>query len=257
MDLTEQFADLVRSPSFPLDEAALLIAAHGDPACDVNEALARIDRLAGLVPGADVEALVATLFGREGFVGDRLDYYNPRNSYLHAVLERRRGIPITLSVLAMEVGRRVGVTLEGVATPVHFLVRVADRPDLYVDPFDRGRILEVCDLAPLFDDIAPGVDIGPHLSPTEPVRIVARMLTNLVAVHQRRGDRHNLLWAAQLRTLLPGATADDRRTYGGALAACGDFGRAASVLEQIVADGLSSDLERDRRRIHRLRARLN
>ena len=83
------------------------------------------------------------------------------------------------------------------------------------------------------------------------------MLGNLIAIHRRLGDRDGLLWVTQLRTLMPGSSPDDHRTFGGALAASGDFARAAKVLESIVDDGHAVDPQRELAEAQRLRARLN
>lgn len=257
MEVTERFADLVSQPSFALDEAALLIAAHADPGCDVAANLARLDELAAAVPEPTLPTLTATLFGRFGFVGDQADYYDPRNSYLHEVLERRRGIPITLSVALIEVGRRAGVPLAGVGTPAHFMACTTTGPRRWVDAFAGGRILDRGELDDQFARLAPGIDLDPYLGPVGPRQVVARILANLVAIHRQRNDRTALLWASRLRTLVPGATPDDRRAYGGALAACGDFVRAAKVLESLVEDGSAADPDDELAKAQRLRARLN
>ncbi len=257
VEVTERFADLVAEDDFPLDEAALLIARHGDPTCDVDAGLASLDDIADHVAEPTVEALTTTLFGRYGFVGDQVDYYDPRNSYLHEVLARRRGIPITLSVVLMEVGRRIGVRLDGVGTPAHFLTRTSAEPAVYVDAFAGGTHLSRRDLDTLFARLAPGVDLEPYLGSLPPVAIVSRILGNLVGVHRRRNDRDGLLWATRLRTLLPDASADDRRAYAGALAASGDFVLAAKVLESVVAAGDAADPDGELAQARRLRARLN
>ncbi len=260
MELTERFADaMVRQP-FRLDEVCALIGAHGDHDCDVETTIRRLDDLAELVSSPTLEDMLATLFGVCGFGGDQDSYYDPRNSYLHQVIERRRGIPITLSIVVMEVGRRLDIAIEGVGAPAHFVTRVpgaAGAPDRYVDAFGRGRILERSELDQLFAAIAPGIDVEPYLSALSGPDIVRRVLGNLVAVHRRRGDRDGLLWATQLRTLVPGSSPDDQRTFGGALAATGDFVRAAKVLESIVDEGHATDPERELAEAQRLRARLN
>lgn len=257
MEVTERFADVVSRHPVPLDEAALLIGAHAEPGVDVDQSLHRLDELADAVAQPSLETLLSTLFGADGFRGDRDDYYDPRNSYLHEVLERRRGIPITLSVLAMEVGRRIGVVLAGVGTPAHFLTRTLEPQPRFVDAFGGGRILDRNQLDGFFATIAPGVDVEPYLDPLPPLDILRRMLANLIGVHRRIGDRDAFLWATQLRTLIPGSSADDHRTFGGALAASGDFARAAKVLESIVDDGRTEDPERELAEARRLRARLN
>src|SRR5204862_32917 len=129
VDATGRFADLVngREAELPVDEAALLIAAHAYPELDVAEQLARLDALALWCFAPTLDALVEHLFVDEDFHGNADDYYDPRNSFLNDVLDRRVGIPITLSVLTMEVGRRIGVPVAGVSMPGHFLLR--DRVD--------------------------------------------------------------------------------------------------------------------------------
>ena len=191
MDYTDRFAALLRrpEPEIRLDEAALLIAAHADPATDVEEGLAELDDIAGRCPGASLDDLRRHLFGTEGFRGDDEDYYDPRNSLLHRVLERRRGIPITLSVVTMEVGRRIGLAIDGIGMPGHFLVRCGDT---LFDPFDRGAVLD----ASQFD--------AELLAPVGPVAIVARMLANLKQISIANGDATALEWVLRLRTAIPG-----------------------------------------------------
>lgn len=257
VEATERFADLVSERHFPLDEAALLIARHGDPGCDIDAALAALDELAAAVEEPTLDSLTRTLFVGRGFQGDHADYYDPRNSYLHEVLARRRGIPITLSVVLMETGRRAGVPLEGVGTPAHFLTRTITAPVVYVDAFAGGRRMDRTELEGFFARVAPGIDVEPYLGALEPVQIVRRILGNLAGVHRQRHDRDSLLWTTRLRTLLPGASAEDQRSYAGALAACGDFVQAAKVLESVVAAGDAADPDRELGQARSLRARLN
>lgn len=257
VELTERFADLVARDRFDLGEAALLIGAHADPGCDIEAGIGTLDDLAAAVPEPSVVALSRSLFGDNGFIGDQSSYYDPRNSYLHLVLSRRRGIPITLCIVLMEVARRVGVPIVGIGTPAHFVARHADDDDCYVDAFGGGQVLDRSQLDDRFAVIAPGIDIGPFLEPVPPTQIMLRVLGNLVAIHRRAGNRDALLWASQLRTLVPGSGADDRRAFGGALAACGDFARAAKVLESLVDDGHAADPETELAEAQRLRARLN
>ena len=255
--MTERFADVVTRDPLPLDEAVALVGAHADPGCDVDATVRRLDEIAADVRGAGLAPLLETVFGSWAFTGNQDDYEDPRNSYLHEVLERRRGIPITLSVVLMEVGRRVGVEIGGLGMPAHFMTVVDDRVPRYVDAFSGGRVLDRRQLDELFAALAPGIELDPYLAPVRPTEIVRRVLGNLVAVHRRRGDRDALLWATQLRTLVPGSSADDERNFGGALAAAGDFARAAKVLESIADRGKAADPERARAEAQQLRARLN
>jgi regulator of sirC expression with transglutaminase-like and TPR domain len=104
-------------PEIPLDQAALLIAAHAHPELDVDARLAQLDTLAAGSVGLSSTELATRLFVTEGFAGNESDYGDPRNSYLDDVLDRHLGIPITLSVVMLEVGRRCGLRLHGVGMP--------------------------------------------------------------------------------------------------------------------------------------------
>lgn len=260
MDLTDRFADAVLGDAVALDAAALLLAAHGDPACDVEASLDRLDGIAAEVPGAaqqaDLAAVCHHLFSTMRLAGDRASYYDPRNSYLHLVLERRLGIPISLSVVLIEVGRRLGLELHGVSTPGHFIV-AHPRTDQWIDAFDGGRILDRTGVDRLFARIAPGVAIEPYLAPVSPVDVLRRMLSNLLGIFQQCNDRDGLLWASRLRTVLPGAGADDLRPYAGALVANGQFVQAAKVFEDLAGRDDVADPEGELARAARLRARMN
>src|SRR3954470_1094651 len=142
MDPTIRFAELVAGPEdeLLLDEAALLIAAHARPDLDIGAELKLLDRLAAGIPEGTIEEWRRHLFVDLGYSGDMGRYYDPANSFLNEVIRRRRCMPITLSVLGMEVGRRVGLRFEGVGMPGHFLLRLG--PDVFVDPFGGGRVLD-------------------------------------------------------------------------------------------------------------------
>jgi regulator of sirC expression with transglutaminase-like and TPR domain len=189
---------LVAGAEPPLDEAALALAAGADPDLDPAPWLAELDRLA---EGVDsVPALVRRLFVEEGFTGNRTDYTDPRNSLLPEVLARRTGIPITLSVVAMEVARRAGIPLEGVGMPGHFLVRVAGT-EQYLDVFDGGRRLDRAGCEARFREVTgSAAGFGPELLPRASTRdILVRMLENLRAVYLTRGRPADLEWVLRMR----------------------------------------------------------
>lgn len=151
-EIYRQFAQEVAAPDDDIDlgRAALLIAATEYPQLNVENELANLDSLAAAASsrlGSDREPLYVVnvlselLFDEIGFCGNRDDYYDPRNSFLNEVLSRRLGIPISLSLLYVEVGKRLGVPLVGVGLPGHFLVRHRDLNDLFIDPFHRGILL--------------------------------------------------------------------------------------------------------------------
>ena len=129
----------------PLDDAALLVAACAENDVDVDAAKGMLDDLAASCPGYTLDHLVPHLFGPGRFRANTADYYDPKNSFLHHVVEARRGLPILLSVVWMEVGRRAGAFTAGVGLPGHFVVRVGTRGGVLVDPFAGGRLVSVED----------------------------------------------------------------------------------------------------------------
>lgn len=218
-DATERFSALMLrgEDSVPLDEAALCIAAHGVVRLDVDAELRRLDELAEGCPPT-VRGLVRFLWVEQGFAGDSATYYDPRNSYLDQVVRRRRGIPISLAVLAMEVGRRAGVALRGVGLPGHFVVRVEDEPDTYLDPF-TGRLLDAEGCAELCRMATGQPVVDPAwLAPVGPYAICARILANLKAIAARHGERDALVWITRLRCLIPGVPDSERQELARLLA---------------------------------------
>jgi regulator of sirC expression with transglutaminase-like and TPR domain len=261
VEATERFAELVAGPSgeLPLDTVSLLIAQHARPDLDVDRELGLLDDLASSCPTPTLDGLVTHLFHDLGFAGNAADYYDPRNSYLDQVVARRLGIPITLSVLAIVVGRRLGVPLAGVGMPGHFLLRDRVDPAVFVDPFGGGSLLDREACAAIFRSLhGPDATFDERfLDPVPPQLVVARMLANLRSVFISRGDRSSMLWVLRLRTLLPGASPEDRADLAGCLAATGRFGEAAREYDH-AALGLGGSLgEELSRNAARLRARLN
>lgn len=209
MDPLARFVELVAGPeaALPLDEMGLLIAAHADPELDVAAQLARLDGLAESVSEPTLDGLRRLLFRDLGFTGNEVNYYDPRNSYLHEVLDRRTGIPISLAVVTMEVGRRVGVPLAGVSMPGHFLLRDKVDPEVFVDPFDGGRLLDRRLAQLRFHGVhGPDAPFDPAmLEPVGKLIIVDRQLANLELIARRRTDPFMLTWVLRLRAALPGA----------------------------------------------------
>lgn len=232
---TARFAELVTGPEeeLALDEAALLIAAHGQPGLDVVAELRLLDRLASRISDPTLDGWRRYLFDNLGFSGDVRRYYDPGNSFLNEVVRRRRGLPITLSVLGMELGRRIGLRLEGVGMPGHFLLR--HQPDVYVDPFDAGRILDLAGCAERFRAVnGEGATFRPaYLDPVGPRAILARMLNNLKSVYSGRGDIAALSWVFDLRKVLPGADPLEGREWARVLGATGRFVEAAEEIETL------------------------
>ena len=209
MDAEARFAALVAGDeaALRLDEAALVMAAAIDPSTDVAGGLAALDDLAARCDGSTFDALRRHLFVAEGFGGDEESYYDAANSFLDKVIARRRGIPITLAVVTMEVGRRLGIAVEGIGMPGHFLVRHAD---VICDPFHVGRILDVDACAAIYASLggSGGFDTT-MLAPVGPLAILTRMLANLKRIYTSESDLNALERVLRVRTAIPGAPDED------------------------------------------------
>ena len=187
-----------------LDEISLAIAAALQPGLDDIEWLSALDLIAAGCGEPTPEGVAEHLFGELGFAGNRQAYYDWRNSCLDRVIATRTGIPISLSILMIEVGRRLDVGLVGVGMPSHFLVGVEDDSEVFFDPFDGGRSLDRGGARSLFETItrgqAPWSDA--HLEPTPNREIAIRMLNNLKVVFARRADRVRFAIVMQLRSCI-------------------------------------------------------
>lgn len=201
LDANKAFQDQVNLPDEQIDlfHAALLICAEEYPDLDPGLYLPVIDQWSEtmrqrLPAGADTEAMVRHLnrfmYDELGFKGNSQDYYDPRNSYLNEVMERRRGIPITLSVIYMELGIRLGLELHGVSFPGHFLVKLPYRGgQVVLDPFNGGAALSEQELSDRLQEIfnTEFNDISPFLSAATNKDILVRILMNLKGVYQHQG----------------------------------------------------------------------
>jgi regulator of sirC expression with transglutaminase-like and TPR domain len=237
MDPTARFRELVGGPEaeLPLDEAGLLIAAHANPELDVDAQLARFDDLAAQAGEPTLDGLRRLLFRDLGFTGNEVDYYDPRNSYLDAVLDRRTGIPISLAVVMLEVGRRMAVPLSGVSMPGHFLVRDKVDPEVFVDPFARGLVLDRRGCRLRFHGVhGPDAQFDEaFLEPVGKLLIVDRQLANLENIASVRGETFNLLWILRLRAAVPGADDNVRRRLAVTLGASGRPDEGAAMLDDL------------------------
>jgi len=257
----ERFAEVVRAPEVDLGLACLLLAAEEDPGLEVDGWLGVLDELAGRVSveGHPPDRLRHVL---AGFVGSPEDYADLRSSLLPHVLRRRRGLPILLSVVWLEVARRAGIPAYGVGLPGHFVVGVGDPGGWHelVDPWRGGRRLRTGEAA----DLAEAAGVPFHtglLHPWEPVEILQRLLANIRAwagdTLERRRTR---LWAVELGLLLPRHPAALRRERGELLVRSGDFVGGAVALEDyadVVQPADPAAAEATRRTARAARARLN
>lgn len=183
----------------PLDEAALEIAALDHEDVDTAQVLGVLDQwaseLAAVLPPDAPGPLFLSRFNDKfftqlGFTGDREDYHHPANSCLDLVLQRRKGLPITLSVLYMELARRIGRKMEGIAYPAHFLCRyVEDEIPIYIDVYHNGRLMTEEDCVELISEaLGQEVEFDPAVFPPADSRIILhRMLNNLRNAYARSG----------------------------------------------------------------------
>jgi regulator of sirC expression with transglutaminase-like and TPR domain len=227
-DPHEEFRQAVEGPDERLDlaRAALAIARSDYPELNVAAYIARLDQLSvqvlrRLEPAAGVHQSIAALndvlFEDEGYQGNRDDYFDPRNSFLNQVIERQRGIPITLSVLYIEVGERIGLRLQGVGFPGHFLVKYSDdREEIIIDPFNRGEIKSLSSLKKLLQDLYGGrVPFHPRLlDAVTKKQILIRLLTNLKVIYLRTDDLVKGLSVLQRLLILEPSSAEDLRDRG-------------------------------------------
>lgn len=227
--------------------AALLVAAEEYPGLDVRGYMVKLDEMGCALrqrleeeprPERAVMALNRYLFQEQGFCGNTQSYYDPRNSYLNEVLDRRTGIPITLSTVYMEVARRAGLEVEGVGLPGHFVVRIQNPGrTLLVDPFHGGTMLTPKDCQQRLDRIFGGrVKMKPRM--LEPCRrrdMLERMLRNLKAVYIRDQDVSRALRVVDLLVRIQPGTAEDLRDRGILYAALDCYAYAARDLEAYLA----------------------
>ena len=242
----ERFAELVTREQFGLAEACLLIAQDEYPGIDVAGCIAQLDAIAATIRGrlaADastdqkVAAINRHLFGELGFAGNVEAYYDPRNSYLNEVLERRIGIPITLSIVYLEVARRLGLPAQGVAFPGHFMVKVRLKGGaLVLDPFSGGAPQSERELHDRLEQVLPKrrggqAELAPYLEPATPREIVARVLRNLKSIYLQSGALAAALAIMNRMLLVVPESAEELRDRGLVYARLDCFRPAAADLQ--------------------------
>ncbi|MGV9272729.1 transglutaminase-like domain-containing protein [Streptomyces griseosporeus] len=270
-ELHRRFAAEARAERPDLAALCLLIGAVADGSLDeagMDAAQVELDRLAGELPyrpgapAAWAVALRQALGERHGFHGTPGDYRRLESSLLHEVLRRRRGLPILLSVVWMEVARRAGAPVYGVALPGHFVVGFGPEEDqVLADPFGGGQVLTGTD-AELLVVGATGSPLDPsYLTPAAPLDVILRILNNIRAWAAARPERSDVaLWAVQLSLLLPSRPARLRHELAQVLLRRGEFLAAATELEayaEVVAPVDTAAADRLRAEARAARALLN
>lgn len=268
-----RLAKLVRRPDADLAEAALLVAAEAHPDLDVDAALLRIDAFAdgllsaGRLPEDDEAELVADALaghlGRTlGFAGHPEGERDPDDALLDEVLRRRRGLPVTLTVVWVAVARRLRLRVFPIGLPGHVVAGI-DGPDgiVVVDPFSGGRILAERQLADLVRIGTGGRSeyTRAMLRPSVTPAVVRRILNNLTRDYTTAGQLADALWTVELKQLLPASPVDDHRARGELLFHLGRYRAAAEAFEAYVDEAASDapDLAEISRMAVRARAKLN
>ena len=248
-------------------EGALRIARAEYPALDVDGCKAAIERLAAEarrdIPGrgrAALEAFHRLFFDRWGFSGNRDDYYDPRNSYVNDVLDRRTGIPISLAAIYAAIAGRLGLAIRGVAFPGHFLAKwTSGRSSVIIDCFN-GRMLTRDECGELLATVAPAAPAGrldTFLEATPPGRVLSRMLGNLRQIHGRLGDYGRVVRWISLDLEFNPKDVELYRDRGLALSRMEEYGRALEDLERYLELApRAPDAEAVRRHAAPLRAQL-
>jgi len=240
-----QFAQIIAHDehNLELDRAALLIAAEQYPRLDIEIFLAQLDSFAEAAQTRDdfyadplvrIMRLGNLLFEELGFHGNTDSYFDARNSFLNDVIERRVGIPITLSVIMTEVARRIGLRLFGVGMPGHFLVKYADdEQEIFIDPFHGGRILNEERCREMIEEMYNG-EISFHpsfLYASTKKQILSRMLQNLKNVYARAKDHYKTLGVIERMLLINPDSETELRDRGLVYFGMGQYVQARADLE--------------------------
>jgi regulator of sirC expression with transglutaminase-like and TPR domain len=243
--IRRRFAEAVsrQDEQINLAEAALLIAAEEYPRLDIDLYLEKLDRFADLIREQSeshnnaldlIAAISDTLFDKLGFHGNESSYYDPRNSFLNEVIDRRTGIPITLTVVFIEVSRRLGLSIRGVGMPGHFIAKhESESGDIFIDPFNNGRLIGKLECSELLSATTGGtLDLeSDHLRAVGNKQILTRMLSNLVAIYGATDQRRALAAIDRILLLNP-ASAKHVRDRGLLLAGLRDTRGAIEQLER-------------------------
>lgn len=278
----QRLAHVLEDPDCDLAEAALLCCVEIEPDLDVDAELARLDAMAAELHAAtdvpadahtNAHALASFLAGTYGFTGDVAGYHDPRNGLLTNVLDRRRGLPITLAIVYVAIARRVGIHAHGINAPGHFLVGVGGaagrssaenkpaeggseedepgepdpldvardivEPDVIVlDPFYDGALLSEDDIRARVEQATgdPAAFDAGHLLATPPVVVIRRLLNNLTRDFLNQGDAEDALWTVELKRALPDTGPDDVDSLARILMQLGRYRDAGDAVDAYLAE---------------------
>ena len=244
-----ELSELVSRPDGRIDlaRAALSIARWEYPRLDVDAYLERLDGLARAVDGVRrspdalgrLHRLREYLFVEQGFAGNRDEYYDPRNSFLNDVLDRRQGIPITLSLVLMEVGKRLGLAIEGIGLPGHFIAGARlDDSQILLDPFNGGALVTPEECEELVGGVVgrPVTLLPEHYAPVSGRQLLTRMLANLKGAYWRRQEWDRVVSAIDRLLVLDPKAASEWRDRGVAWSNLGEVRRGLGDWERYLTE---------------------
>jgi regulator of sirC expression with transglutaminase-like and TPR domain len=269
------FAELITLPDLgiPIAEASLLVACEEYPQLALGPYLDQLDDIAGDVdnrlpeqqsPLETIRTINEVLFDEYGFHGNSADYYDPRNSFLNEVLDRRTGIPITLSALYMEISRRIGFEVEGVGIPGHFIVKhTSNDKEIFIDPFNAGAVLSRADCHELIRnvDTENESDGNLWLRRVSHRQIMTRMLNNLKVIYMNAGAFDKAVTMLELMILTEPSEAVPYKEKGLLQLQLRQFRQAAKDLKRYMELAPSAEdreeIEDYLKDIQRIRAMMN
>jgi regulator of sirC expression with transglutaminase-like and TPR domain len=256
----DRLTSVLADPDRRLDRLLAAVAAVASDAPTEAGIVTAFDQLAeplsdGRRAAPRPETVLSYVHGELGFVGNTTDYYNPSNSLIHRVLRRRKGIPLTLAAVSIEIGRRVDVDLTLVGLPGHVVLGDGSEPDRWFDPFGAGAELDIDACRTLFSRFNPIETFDPlFLRPMERTAIATRMLNNLKVCYRSRSDLSKLAKTLELSISIPGALVSERHEFAVVLAALGREELAAEQRELLIGlDPERADAHRRAARKHRAR----
>ncbi len=249
------FDDAISRDILSLEELVSSIAEVSPSFPGAAEVTSSLDLLAWDAPN-DLDGLLTHVFGTLRFQGNRRHYYAASNSLIHRVIERRKGNPLSLSVVAELIAGRVGCRLQIIGMPGHVLL--ADEANqTWFDPFNGGGLLDLDGCADIYERLFPGEQFDPgSLRPMYPLDVAARTLQNLRVAFLRSGDVSSLVDVLRLRVKLPRPDHQDRLDLANVLGALGRFEEAAEQHE-ILTRLRPADADRHQQAARRQRARSN